>query len=334
MSAKCLVNTNTSSKKYTLSDNEVVMKQAWSVDWWEDIRDLYTQLAKQQQPWVRNINWPALPTVLSTEEKIIGLYAVYPSGGIGGNPFYVFCEGAYTIDYGDGTITSYSSGAALSTFTLHEYDFDSVSLAGTDAPVTITGNTISRTNHGYTNGRPVTLYNITGITGAYTGVEYFVVNATTDTFQISKLCGGIPLTITGSGTASLLPYKIAQFTITPQAGSHLTRFVLDYTIPSKLLDITISMPNAIGAGIIINNPTVEQINIINSGSITSAMQMFNKCSSLQSVPLFDTSSVTDMGYMFNECINLQSVPLFDTSSVTNMNGMFCDCNNFNILNKS
>ena len=68
----------------------------------------------------------------------------------------------------------------------------------------------------------------------------------------------------------------------------------------------------------------EQIKIVRMDR-TSMGNMFQYCSSLQSVPLFNTGNVTDMISMFGGCSSLQSVPLFNTDKVTNMSNMFQYC---------
>lgn len=55
-------------------------------------------------------------------------------------------------------------------------------------------------------GRNVAITAVSGITGlsVFSGVEYYIVNATQTTFQLSTSQGGSPVTITGSGSATLV----------------------------------------------------------------------------------------------------------------------------------
>jgi surface protein len=142
---------------------------------------------------------------------------------------------------------------------------------------------------------------------------------------------------TGNATLSTRGYKQAIIRITPATGT-LATFSSNFrytgqnqTYSTGFLDVLLSMPSATtGASISFNgslvaNRYMEQVHILNSGGMTSALNMFINCNALQSVPLFDTSSVTTMQSMFQSCVSLQSVPLFDTSSVTNMNTMFNFC---------
>lgn len=102
---------------------------------------------------------------------------------------------------------------------------------------------------------------------------------------------------------------------------------------SQFMDIVMSVPNVTGVGtnLVIGNGTivfhrvVERIDIREIGAITSLLNMFFNCNSLQSVPLFNTASVTSMQQMFNNCNSLQSVPLFNTTNVINMLQMFIGC---------
>jgi len=65
--------------------------------------------------------------------------------------------------------------------------------------------------------------------------------------------------------------------------------------------------------------------IINTQNVTSMQQMFQSCTSLQSLDLsgFDTSKVTTMNSMFHSCSSLKELDLsgFDTSKVTDISGM-------------
>ena len=313
--------------------------------------------------WVRNPSWPACEANAG-DNKIVGLYAVWPGDGVGtgGNFFAMTISGAYTIDFGDGTTTNYTSGSTAN----YEYDYNDADLAGTDAPVTFTASTdtVTRTAHGYTNGMIVRFYNIVTTTGLSEGQQYYVINATANTFQVSLTEGGSAVALTNDGSATLLPYKIAVVTITPQAGQNITsaNFFVKHNQSGLVsgystgwLDIAIALPNCTSltmgsTGSTVRHNYLERVRLNQLGSITSfallfasmrvlqkveiagttsavtnTSSMFNACVSLTSVPLFDTSSVTNMSNMFSGCNSLASVPFFDTSSVTNMSSMFSNC---------
>ena len=132
-------------------------------------------------------------------------------------------------------------------------------------------------------------------------------------------------------------YKQVIIKVTPVSGDLLTcnfqqRFV---TTPAQnqvyatgFLDCILSMPNGsyiTFGGATIRHSYVERFDVKTIGSVTSMVNMFSNCHSLQSVPLFNTQNVTSMGLMFPFCNSLQSVPLFNTQNVTNMQQMFYNC---------
>jgi surface protein len=315
------------------------------------------------EPWVRNPSWLTISAEVG-DNRVQGLYAVFPGDGVGngGNFFALAGSGAYTIDFGDGTVTNYANGVNA----YYEYDYNNAALDGTNAPVTLTdsGDLVTRTAHGYSDGMIVSFYNITTTTGIVEAQHYYVINSTANTFQISATESGSAIALTNDGSATLLPYKIAVVTITPQAGQNLTNLNLFKKHNGGLfdgystgwLDIAIALPSC--TFLTIGSPSgtvrylnLEQVTINQLGNITSlyhlfggchslrnvdinysvtssvtTMQyMFRYCYSLTSVPLFDTSNVTNISYMLQRASALTSVPLFDTSNVTNMTGFLRDC---------
>jgi surface protein len=311
-------------------------------------------------PWSRNKAWPTLTPPGDTEQKFVGLYAVWPGDGTttgGSNFFAVNCAGNYNVDYGDGTNANSNSGVANQTI----YDFSDADLYDATVTLTDSGDVISRTAHGYVNGDRVQFFRIQTTTGLSEGQFYSVINAAADTFQVSLTAGGSAVTLTSDGSASLLPYKVATVTITPQAGQNLTTINLNVrhtdtsiVYSSGWLDIALSSPNLTTLTVGATSPIVrmnylERFNIVKTGNttsfadlfrecvaleslsieapstVTNMTAMFTNCSSLQSVPLFNTAAVTSMSNMFNGCFSLTSVPLFDTAAVTNMSSMFSGC---------
>jgi surface protein len=311
--------------------------------------------------WVRNPSWPACAAA-SGSNKIVGLYAVWPGDGTGngGNFFAMTVAGAYTINYGDGTTTNYATGVTA----YYEFNYNNANLANTNAPVTFTdaGDLVTRTSHGYSNGMIVRFYSIVSTTGISEAQPYYVINATTNTFQISATLGGSAVALTTNGSGALLPYKIATVTITPQAANNLTsvNFFVKHNQTNLQaysvgwLDIAIAAPSCttlnIGGVTTLNVAYLEKVSINQLGgilsfaslfancyslesvyidtsisSVTNMSSMFSGCYSLTTVPLFNTAAVTNMSSMFSACRNLTTVPLFNTAAVTNMSSMFSGC---------
>ena len=292
---------------------------------------------KPKVPWVRNPSWTALPSVTSADNKFVGLHRV----DIDSNFLALSAAGNYTVDWGDGSATE---NILTGVVALHQYTFTDAGLANTNAPVTLTdsGDLVTRTAHGYSNGYTVSFYNIVSTTGLTEGQIYYVVNATANTFQVSATQGGTAVALTTDGTATLLPYKLAVVTVTPQAGQTFTTINLHQkhtqtnlqAYSSGFLDIVIAgssltsiLIGSISAGSGSQNISfrlLEQVSILSS-AIASANFLFYACSRLQNVVAFSSSALTDTGSMFYGCNALTTVPLFNTALVTNMGSMFNQC---------
>jgi hypothetical protein len=297
-----------------------------------------------QQQWIRPAAWPALTAPSASEQKIVGLYAVWPGDGVGngGNFFAFLGRGAYTINFGDGTITDYADNVQAN----YEYNFNNSALDGTNCPVTFTAatSTVNRTAHGLSNGSIIQFYNILTTTGILSNADYYVINATANTFQVALTANGSAVAMTNDGSATLLPYKVAIVTITPQAGQNLTVANLSLrhnqtglnVYATGWLDLALSVPNVTGSGLTISSSAnvltahafVERINIVAVGAMTSMTGLFRGCRRLQSIPsLPSATSVTSMANMFDLCASLQTIPPFPGSvaAVTTMASMFNGC---------
>ena len=312
--------------------------------------------ARASSVWKRNPTWAALPSV-SGLQKFAGLYAVFPE-----SPFVAFTvSDAYTVDWGDGTTENFTSGATA----YHQYSFSDADLANTDGPVTFqdSGDTVTRTNHGYADGDVVSFATITSTTGISTNTPYYVISATANTFQLSTSPGGAAITLTTDGSGTLLAYKQAVIVITPQAANNLTSINLNVKhnqsglnqYSSGWLDISVEGANLTTLTIStsgtrnVEHRLLEQFSLTGSNSITSFAGMFYaclslaeikslitdlctnfssifyNCSSLASVPLFNTAAGTNFSSMFRGCTALRSVPLFNTAAGTNFSNMFYAC---------
>ena len=292
----------------------------------------------------RNPSWPEMPTVLSTDNKVVGLFAVFPLNTGGLNNYCAMSASAtsgYSVDWGDGTNTNHGSGTGA----YHEYDYNSASLANTNAPVTFSGNnTVNRTNHGYVDGQIVRFYNVVNGGSITEAADYFVVNAQTDTFQITQTRFGTALTFNGTGSATLLPYKIAVVTITAQSSGNILAWSCNLrhtsagtsTYTDGWLELAISMPLAsgsastiLGIGGLTNNvyhSFLEIVNLVNVVGMTSYSYLFQNCFGLRRAYCgYDSSAMTFCNYTFNQCYNLEEAPNWNTSNSTQMNSCFQSC---------
>lgn len=309
--------------------------------------------------WERNPAWPVLAEPTIGQQKVVGLYAVYPGDPNGlGNYFTINCQGNYSVDHGNGVVVNVNSGVTRE----YDYDFNNAFLYDATVNFVSASNTIERNSHGYVNGSGVSFYRISQANGLSNGIEYYVINATANTFQVSDSVSGAAIDLTQDGTGSLLPYKIATVTIEPQAGANLTSIDLSirHSITTNAystgwLDIAIrgSQVTSLTIGNLSNvkHQVLERAKILELGAITSFEYLFYECSRLEEVqidadtstvtstlrmfgagcasltraPIFDMSGVLNASLMFAACTSLQYVPQYDTGSVTDMSSMFSYC---------
>ena len=87
-----------------------------------------------------------------------------------------------------------------------------------------------------------------------------------------------------------------------------------------------------------NLATIENIANLNTDNVLTMREMFNYCSTLESLDLknFKTGKVTDMQSMFNNCSSLTylNVQGFETTAVTDMSWMFAGCSKLTTLDVS
>lgn len=292
-----------------------------------------------EDEWIRNPTWAALPAVTSAEQKLVGLYAIFPNA----NFLAMTVAGAYTVDWGDGVTENFNSGATA----YHEYSFSDSDLDNTNGPVTFTDSTdtVNRNNHGYLDGYRISFASITSTTGITAEQIYYVINATQNTFQLSETPTGSPITLTTDGSGVILPYKQAIVIVTPQSGSNMTSLNLAVkhnqaglvnNYSTGWLDVRMSGPNLTSSGLTfasssnnVRHHLVEQVEFLTVGSVSSMQAMFFECRRLQSLPLFDTSHMTgSWSDTFRDCNLIRSIPLFNTSNVaSSMSSTFLNCHN-------
>jgi len=70
----------------------------------------------------------------------------------------------------------------------------------TQRAATIAAGAITKVGHNMPNGTEVSFRSLTGVSGIVVNHKYYIVNSTTDTWQVSETNGGNPLTITGTGS--------------------------------------------------------------------------------------------------------------------------------------
>jgi surface protein len=240
--------------------------------------------------WERPSDWLAMPSVTSSDQKFVGLYAIFPEGNNYAALLFTTSTGQYEVDWGDGsTPTLHNSNVKAE----YEYNYATYD----------TGDT-TLTSRGYKQA----IITVTPVSG----------NLLTANFQ-QRYTGQNQPYATGflDCIISMPNHSASAFTFggTTVRHAYLERFDV------KTLGSCNSLLNMFS-----NCFSLQSLPLFNTANVISMGSMFQSCYSLQPLPLFNTVSVTNMSNMFNGCLSLQSVPLFDTSSVTTMQNMLQSCN--------
>ena len=255
-------------------------------------------------PYIRNSSYLNFTDPVVTDEKMIGLFAIYETG----NYCVITANGAFSINYGDGTATqNYVSG------TKAEYNIPYTNIAGnTDVGISTsqactftTGtNLVTLTNHNWENLQTISFSTINTTTGISIYTKYWISNVTTNTFQLSTTPSGAIVTLTSNGTGAVyIPqYRQAIITLTMQIANNLTKLVLsggftgsNNTYCTQWIDISIAgsnltdlriaaaIPGVLSGTRILHNQ-LEQFKLIKS-NLKQAANLLHLLQSLKSVYL-------------------------------------------------
>lgn len=298
----------------------------------------------------RPTEWPALPDVTAGTQQIVGLHAVYDNDS---NVCAVQIQGAYNVDWGDGTTGAFASN------TVATKRYDRTSYAG------LTSNVVTSRGGAYKTAliriTPQTGQNLTtidfvatptGITGwpTTTGglwLDIRMAGANVTTLTVSKwfynsrpnnlleqfeYVGPAALTSMAWISCTHLQ-RIVSFPSTRGVNSWNSMFHTCYSLlefPASLLDGLINNGSVTSLGYTfyyMHNLRYFPVSHFNLPNLVSLEGTFTGCQSVERVPVVrDTSKVTTMNSMHNSCYNLKTFQDFnDTNALTNTAYMFNAC---------
>jgi len=240
--------------------------------------------------WIRNSEWLAMPSVDSTENKIVILFRIDPGSStfIG---FSATVTGGYTVDWGDGT----SGNFATTLIASKQYDFDAVSATTTSEGYKQVLITITPTSGGNTFTAIGFANKSTFVgTGAYRqGHQDLIISA-------PALTSVAALGTSGTNTLSY---------------SYLERVQL-------LSSALTSYANLFGDLV-----ALQSVSVTSSATVTNMSYMFQNCVTLSGVPgNLPYSTCTTLSNMFAKCYNLRSLNIATiTTAATSVSSMFANC---------
>ena len=240
------------------------------------------------EPYVRPVDWLSIDSLVNSgDQKVVILAAVFEES----NFVAVQCQGNYTVNWGDGTVTNYSSN----TIAYYKYDWNYSGFSGTttsrgykQAIITIT----PQAGQNLTLVRLNVKHNQSGLTNAYTNPWLDI-----------KMSGSLisTLTIGTTAPADPLPRLLEQF---------------DWIGSNNLTNVN-NMFN--GANVL------KQVKNLNTSTSNNFTSFFAQCYELEHIPFFDTSNGTNFNSMFINCYKLKSVPLYNFSNSIQFVSTFSNC---------
>ena len=278
-----------------------------------------TTLVTSANPWVRPTDWPAITTVGPTEQKFVGLLAVFNS-----DSNYVALVGStsvgtYTVDWGDGS-----------------------------SPQTYTNNTVASYRYTYStipsspiaSGYKTVEVTVTATTGNLTGIN--LQQKYTNSAVIVGTLNNIPLNwldinfgspfatgcIIGGGTYFLGMLQRCNV-VSMSSSNPLIQFQNCSALEEVI--ISTSIPNSSCLNMFNGCYSLKYAPEMNTAPSTNFTNMFNSCWSLRRVPFYNLSNAASTNSMFYQCYALQTIPTFDTSKVTDMVAMFNGCNSLQFV---
>jgi len=264
----------------------------------------------QLPTWTRPSDWLAMPTVSASEQKVVGLMAVYnhPS-----NYVALSASGAYTVDWGDGSPPQNVAAGVKA----------ERNLAWADAPST------SLTSRGYRqmlititpqSGQNLTAFSLQQ---RHSGLPAALVTTAWLDLVVSLPQMGVP-TLGGGVTALALAERcrwISRSSVSSSLANLFNNFqsLQSVELPSSLSNVTST------AGMFSYCYRLVSAPLFNTAATTNFSTMFLACHSLEEVPLYNMAAATNLSSMFESCTSLEQVPNFATASVTSMLSMFGYC---------
>jgi len=282
-------------------------------------------------PWVRPADWLPLPALTTSDEKFVGLFAVFPSGS---NYVALSVSGAYTVDWGDGTSPENVSSATTAE---HEYDYSAIS-SDTQCSRGYRQVVITVTMQ---SGQSFTTLNLQRRHSALSGtrgvgwLDIAFAGASLSTFT-NGITGNASMTllervvspinvITNFSYAFYLNYKALQSVdLHTSSGTNFSSMFHNCSA-LRSVDLSDTSSGTNFSSMFHTASSLKSVSPLDLSSGTSFDSMFDGCRSLQSVPPLDLSGATSLASMFKDCYSLYSVGALDTSNVTNFSMMFYSC---------
>ena len=277
----------------------------------------------KENDYVRPSDWLPIPITSGDIDEI------YILNGVGNNcinKLYLYIGSTFTIDWGDGTVETYSQSSTIS----HTYDYN-------DLPES------SWTNHNMTrqalvhitaNRGAITQVYFSSSSYSYTNADGYSVqfnnsNCSTDIYEIKGNVSSCTCSV--SSSTSINHLKLESFVWIGNITSSGFNMFIKCTSLQKVSFDASNMTSL--SSIFMDCKSLRIAPTLDTSNCTSFSSMFLNCSALKKVPKYNTEKSTNFSYMFSGCTSLTEAPEFNCENATTMSGMFYNCSSLKIVPK-
>jgi hypothetical protein len=258
--------------------------------------------ASSSTGWVRPSDWLTIPEVFAGEQKITALFAVFDNT----SNFVAFTiSGAYTVDWGDGTVQNFATGATAE----RNYSYSAIG-AGTLS----------------TLGYRQAIITITPQSGQnFTSVNFWVKHSQAG-LQNNYAAGWLDINMAGALISNLTIRDylglLQRFNF-PSANA-ITNFQSFCQGCFSLASLP-ALNTAAGTNFqsfCANCSSLASLPALNTAAGTNFQSFCQGCSSLTSLPALNTAAGTNFQSFCASCFSLASLPALNTAAGTNFQS-FC-----------
>lgn len=256
-------------------------------------------------PWVRPADWLSLTTPSTSDQRMVGLAAVFQSNS---NFVTVRASSAFKVDWGDGAGWNLYAANTTAEKNLQWADYDAGTLC----------------SRGYRQA----IVTVEPQSGNLTGLElrYRHSNAAASSntssvwLDLRIACAGTP-TISGP-SSQWYPRMLESVTV----ASNIAPVSYFFFGCTGLQSVSVTTTGCVSfTNMFRGCSALRDVPQFDTSSGTDFSSMFNGCTSLQRPPTCDTSSGSNFNGMFANCPALQVVPALNVSAGTDFGSMFNGC---------
>jgi len=265
------------------------------------------------ETWTRPSDWPEMPSVLPSEQKVVILHAVHDADA---NLVRLDFTGDYTVDWGDGVVENFAGNNPAD----HNYNYSTLSsnvtsLGYKTATIIVT----PQVGNNFTFIRLNRAPPVTGQTTAtfITGFLDIIVSAPFCTNL--DLAYGAPMQ-----SISVLHKNLQRFSLLSSAVTVASSWFINCTTLSSVPTLNLascSNTHTLFAGC----TSLKEVENVTLGAIETTRSMFDTCISLETAPEMNTTSLVYATSMFVSCTGLKNIPNYDLRNASDVSSMFSAC---------